>query len=84
MEDSYKEVHENMPTYGQGETGGYPYAGIKQVQSGNILVGGGQQEGRYTSYKTTFTEESGRPQAARNEILKELRQEYEILRNLNI
>lgn len=55
-----------MPTYGQPDSSsGYPY-GIRQVQSGNIYAPGNHQEARYVSYKTNFSEESSRPQAARN------------------
>ena len=64
MEESFKEIHENNPTYAHDDP--YQgYQGIRQVQSGNINAPYPTQEARYTSYKTTFTEES-RPQAARN------------------
>lgn len=54
MEESFKEIHENHPTYAHEDN---YYETIRQVNSKNI-IGGPQHEARYTTLKTTFTEES--------------------------
>lgn len=71
MEESFKEIHENVPSFNQQDPPYYSYQSIKQVHSGSISPNQSQphQQHKYTAYRTEFSEES-RPHVTRNEILK--------------
>ncbi len=74
-----------MPSFQQEESASYSRKSTKQKEAANAYqnMPYAQQQVKYTAYRSEFSEES-RPNASRNDILKELRQEYEILRNISI